>query len=153
MHARVYRQALFGTLGVGASCSREMPARPAFAQKNIEMHFSLKKRPRHTMTSPSGYDSLEEMGDMLEQEIENSSPKGPKGGSKKAKAQRADNGGTAAAVSNSMKISTRQALIKKNEGKVYSVNSTIAKIEAQLQRCDYEIWKTKNMDIATSEEP
>lgn len=104
------------------------------------------------MTSPSGYDSLEEMGDMLEQEIENSSPKGPKSATKKAKAGRANNGGSAAAMPNSMKISTRQALIKKNEGKVYSVNSTIAKIEAQMQRCDYEIWKTKNMDVTTSDE-
>lgn len=89
---------------------------------------------------------------MLEREIEKTSPKTTKAASKKTKAGRSENGGSAVVLSNSQKISAREALIKKNQGKVYSVNSTIAKIEAQLQRCDYEIWKTKNTDVDASDD-
>lgn len=104
------------------------------------------------MTSPTGYDSLEDMEDILEQEQENSSPKKAKTGGKKAKVVRSEKDTATAALTNREKIASRELLIEKNTGKMLGINSTISKIEAQIKRCEFEIWKTKKTELGVRAE-
>ena len=98
------------------------------------------------MASPSGYDSLDDMKDFLEQDLSESSPqKAPKGSGKKRASANGASAEPGAFLSKACKIKQRRLQIIKNNGKILSVSCTITKLNAQVMRCNYEIWKAEQL--------